>query len=433
MRLLLAIFSSLLSLALPAVSHATSDLICHTSDPDECYPRVFIPTADFQVVREDQQIPPGLHVRLDIVTGQKEAKIYDASADAGDAEYEAVQVVPGKGPVHVPLDSESPFPDSPRAQDYPLASNSADSYGPIRPPTTLAKDTPIFDAAITALLKQPPVTNLSAHLQQLRDLTDDMYWGLQLASNEGAIQELAKLVASPEKDAEQSARAASILASAGRNNAPAVSTMLSYHVPLSNAGEHWWSGTVWDAVMRVLQLDTQAEVDATSPHISASLEAKAYERYVSLLSSLLSWTPEHRTDLIDQVTRLAGPKHFNPGAAGASAVWDNARKRLLALLTDHYLPSSGGTPVGEEKVIRLAELRTHQYCTLLREWLGACEVAQRGWSDDDDGQRVVEEVRDVIERVMKERWEDGGCKGVPEEPSQMGKVQIGKVTVKEDL
>jgi hypothetical protein len=185
--------------------------------------------------------------------------------------------------------------------------------------------------------------------------------------------------------------------------------------------------------MRVLQLDTQAEVDATSPHISASLEAKAYERYVSLLSSLLSWTPEHRTDLIDQVTRLAGPKHFNPTAAGISAVWDNARKRLLALLTDHYLPSSGGTPVGEKKVIRLAELRTHQYCTLLRSWLGACEVAQRGWADDDDGQRVVEEVRDVIERVMKERWEDGGCKGVPEEPSRMGKARSGKVTVKEDL
>lgn len=40
----------------------------------ECYPRVFEPTDQWQTVREGQEIPGGLHVRINMVTGMKEAK-----------------------------------------------------------------------------------------------------------------------------------------------------------------------------------------------------------------------------------------------------------------------------------------------------------------------------------------------------------------------
>src|SRR3954447_6461627 len=44
-----------------------------------CYPRAFAPTTDFTEVLEGQEIPPGLHVRMDFNTGKKEAKLFDSS------------------------------------------------------------------------------------------------------------------------------------------------------------------------------------------------------------------------------------------------------------------------------------------------------------------------------------------------------------------
>ncbi|KAG5439808.1 hypothetical protein PCANB_000090 [Pneumocystis canis] len=48
-------------------------MICHESR--ECYPEIFEATHVFQVVYEDQILPPGLHVRINFNTGVKEAKI----------------------------------------------------------------------------------------------------------------------------------------------------------------------------------------------------------------------------------------------------------------------------------------------------------------------------------------------------------------------
>ncbi|KAG4306397.1 hypothetical protein PORY_000385 [Pneumocystis oryctolagi] len=50
-------------------------MICH--DKKECYPEIFEATHIFQVVRQDQILPPGLHIRINFNTGVKEAKIMD--------------------------------------------------------------------------------------------------------------------------------------------------------------------------------------------------------------------------------------------------------------------------------------------------------------------------------------------------------------------
>ena len=54
---------------------ADTELICHTHRLSDCYPAVFQPTEEFQVIHDDQSIPPGLHVRLDLATGLKEARL----------------------------------------------------------------------------------------------------------------------------------------------------------------------------------------------------------------------------------------------------------------------------------------------------------------------------------------------------------------------
>lgn len=50
-------------------------MICSENNPSDCYPQVFEPTKDWQVVKEGQQIPAGLHVRVNLETGLEEARI----------------------------------------------------------------------------------------------------------------------------------------------------------------------------------------------------------------------------------------------------------------------------------------------------------------------------------------------------------------------
>ncbi|CAN3376539.1 hypothetical protein DIURU_002709 [Diutina rugosa] len=58
-----------------------AETIC-ASDHD-CYPKVFVPTNDWQEIRPGQDIPPGLHVRLNVDTLKREAKLM-ADDDSGD-------------------------------------------------------------------------------------------------------------------------------------------------------------------------------------------------------------------------------------------------------------------------------------------------------------------------------------------------------------
>ncbi|KAG1650831.1 Nucleotide exchange factor SIL1 [Nymphon striatum] len=48
-------------------------------DSDEEKKDIFIPSKEWKVIKEDQSIPPGLHVRINLSTGLKEAKLMDES------------------------------------------------------------------------------------------------------------------------------------------------------------------------------------------------------------------------------------------------------------------------------------------------------------------------------------------------------------------
>ena len=40
-------------------------------------PSIFEATSEFQEIQEDQQVPAGLHYRINLETGKKEAKLID--------------------------------------------------------------------------------------------------------------------------------------------------------------------------------------------------------------------------------------------------------------------------------------------------------------------------------------------------------------------
>ncbi|KAI9141283.1 hypothetical protein BKA69DRAFT_412472 [Paraphysoderma sedebokerense] len=64
------------SWAISSPRASTSDkIICSPTDSSDCYPLIFKPTDEFEIVKPGQHVPPGLHIRMDYETGLKWAKL----------------------------------------------------------------------------------------------------------------------------------------------------------------------------------------------------------------------------------------------------------------------------------------------------------------------------------------------------------------------
>jgi nucleotide exchange factor SIL1 len=104
--------------------------ICDTQ-PDgsqHCYPKMFVPTNQFQVILPNQVVPPGLHVRLNLQTGVKEAKLMESSdGDQGNKYHGNDRMVLNlqKGQrqdliIQNPLEQHDELNDSVKTQKDPL-------------------------------------------------------------------------------------------------------------------------------------------------------------------------------------------------------------------------------------------------------------------------------------------------------------------------
>lgn len=198
-----------------ADANSKPDLICHTSDPKDCYPRVFEPTDEFQKVHDDQELPHGLHVRMNVYTGSKEAKIN--VPDEADASLEGLPV------------EQDVVVVEPEARDDPIIPKGAPEYesvGKIKGPQHEAQS--FLDAM--KLLKskkgeQDP--SFDASLEGLEDLAHDMYYGLKVAEDPEVVKALlCRMSHATDKHAEgfppRDQQAAAILAGSLQNNPTAL-------------------------------------------------------------------------------------------------------------------------------------------------------------------------------------------------------------------
>ncbi|CUM49604.1 unnamed protein product [Debaryomyces tyrocola] len=86
MKLLKGVLSSIILTLLikpieSLIVNTDGELICEPNNPTDCYPKIFEPTTEWQTIREGQDIPPGLHVRLNMENLAREAKILDPSEE----------------------------------------------------------------------------------------------------------------------------------------------------------------------------------------------------------------------------------------------------------------------------------------------------------------------------------------------------------------
>ena len=205
---------------------ATVDLICHTNHASDCYPKIFQPSADFQIVHDDQDLPPGLHVRLDLVTGKKEAKL-NVVVDDDQALMAGVSDLAIIGPSAEP---SIPSPELPAAQKHIQTDVKIDGQGLIRPPISNSGEDTSFDSSRTQLKTAPsdqPEILLST-LDTLEDLSHDIYWGLKLAEDSEMVLKLFNLFSSNSSNTDVRGAAALVFGSAIQNNPTAFKAALGH-------------------------------------------------------------------------------------------------------------------------------------------------------------------------------------------------------------
>ena len=198
---------------------ASTELICHTLDPSECYPAVFIPTKEFQTIREDQSIPPGLHVRMNLATGLKEARLNIPEAVEDD--INALVIL-------------EDFQGDNKEQSGPeplLVQNEENIYHPFEPEAMSPEQHSIesndevqsIAAVASRILETSPKDHpeaIIADLDFLADLAHDAEWGLQIVQHETLLLRLLQIIDPNTSRYEPRVRSASAIAlgSALQNN-----------------------------------------------------------------------------------------------------------------------------------------------------------------------------------------------------------------------
>ena len=205
---------------------ASTELICHTNHASECYPKTFQAQPYFQKVHDDQELPPGLHVRMNLETGQKEAKLNDPNEN-DESVYDVAVIPSDPSPDAI---SESILEQKELPHGYAQAVLQAQSDGTIRPPPD-GDDGSGFSYNQEKLNSASPETDpniLAPALDVLSDLAHDIYYGLQLSKDRSSIHKLIFLLGLNNTNHQIKASAAVVFGAAIQNNPAALSAALSH-------------------------------------------------------------------------------------------------------------------------------------------------------------------------------------------------------------
>ena len=213
-----------------ASPEATTELICHTQHASECYPAIFQPTEHFQIVHDDQSIPLGLHVRMNLATGLKEARLnIPEPEDAPKADI----VIVDNTPVRLASDEEAEAkPMTPHSiQDQSKPDRDYDYLRPSMDP----EESSLF-ASETSNLRSSSLPTLET-LSALTDLVHSYDWGLALAQDDSLIHKLTETFhMSLQAPIEVRSATALLLGTAIQNNPEALAALESHTETYTESG-----------------------------------------------------------------------------------------------------------------------------------------------------------------------------------------------------
>ncbi|KAK4240647.1 hypothetical protein C8A03DRAFT_13031 [Achaetomium macrosporum] len=320
---------------------ADVEFICHTNDPAECYPKIFQATDEFQVVHDDQDLPLGLHVRLNVFTGKKEAKI-----NVPDENDPALEGLPVDSSVVIVERDQSGQGGASDQIRLPPNAPPYDPAGKIKTPESAKSDEGSAFYKSLAILKKG--LDVDGALEMLEDISHDIYYGLKIAEDYETVRELFCLAASESSSATGDGKtsltrarlAALTLSSAVQNNPKALAEI-----------ERHWTTKLSSSLCRsdsTVPLGTTTFVltpsSLSSSSVAADTDPALTKARISLLSGLLR-SPILRRDFLAS----GGPSHLLRIliARDPEPEWLLAQRTAAFLLLDNFLDPDMGATMGE--------------------------------------------------------------------------------------
>ena len=246
---------------------ASTELICHTNNAAECYPSTFQPTEEFQIIKDDQALPPGLHVRMNLATGVKEARLN--VPEPGNT-YSDLVIVEKPGPdennennvVDLNVDASVDDLKIPDHHDQSVLSKPPR----IRDPAFEPGEAHEFESSMSQL-RNPPGEgyDLNPALIALQDLCHSGDWGLKLTKDSNVTRLLVKVFQDVSQHLSVRSGAALLLATAIQNNPDALAAALSHFY-----NDEWPTGPL-DAVLLALVHEQSAKLLIRAVFLLSSL------------------------------------------------------------------------------------------------------------------------------------------------------------------
>ncbi|KAI9647367.1 nucleotide exchange factor sil1 [Ciborinia camelliae] len=322
--LTLLIFTKASSMDPAASPSADTELICPTENPAECYPRLFQPTKDFQIIKLGQNIPPGLHVRLNINSGLKEARLNIPTEDENIA---LGLDIPTEQALVVIEDADVESAEEPQPSSSPPALSS---HGKIQPPPPSSSDFESFGTSLASLKRQDASLDLA--LTSLAELSHDIYYGSELMADEEAVSALICLMAmEPSRSEDVNDHSASaILSGSLQNNPTAIESISLFHDIVMTPT---CSGLREKGLSLIPALQKKLSTSTISP--------SALKSQISALSGLLK-SPQIQKSFLEQ----DGTSYLQSAFLKSGSQYDVVRQHVVQLLMDNFLDESMGARMG---------------------------------------------------------------------------------------
>jgi nucleotide exchange factor SIL1 len=336
-------------LFLPLLAHASSDpvaspsvdteLICAPDNPDDCYLRIFEPTKDFQIIKEGQDLPPGLHIRINLETGLKEARlnIPIEGEESVESQLEGLPTEQSMVVVDQP-EADSEEPGKPALRDQvPINPPSYDAAGKVPPPIPNAESGDEMSTFQTSMLAiKMEARAFDKALDDLNDLAHDIYYGVEIAKDGPVLEKLVCLTlgaGTQRMDAKENGRdhkAASILGSALQNNPTALKEIAGYNKMVVNPTCGQSGSKSQDDFVKILRSGIGGEKNP------ATLRAK-----VGAISGILR-EPTFR----DEFLKRDGMELLLAMFLKKGEDFDIVRKKVGQLVMDNFLDEGMGASLG---------------------------------------------------------------------------------------
>lgn len=343
-----------------------AELICPTSNSEECYPQLFQPTEEFQYIKEGQDLPPGLHVRMNIYTGEKEARLNIPTAEDLALEASSSQEVVVVPELEEGYIEEEEKPVNPALRDsFPQKPPAYDMAGKVLPPRPDdgSGEAESFSSALLilkdlkgSLSDKSSDQDLDLALDVLFELSNDIYYGVEIAKDPEILWALFALMYNHDNDHRTALRDRIFAFKALK---VAVTSGGTQNSPQSVLRRRQASGILAHSIqnnptaLAELSSQTVAWMEYLCILIEGETDPAPMKSKIKALSHLLN-DPKLRQDFVNTSNQ---PSSIDGAISNGTQIllsaflrkgteWDGVRSQITELLLDNYVDEEMGAKLG---------------------------------------------------------------------------------------